>query len=148
MSYDSESKFEADLIRTLVEEKGWRDGVLKYKNEKKLLQNWANIIYENNRAVDRLGDYPMTAGEMQQIMEQIKALRTPLKLNGFINGGYVQIVRDNEKDQHNFGKMISLKIFDRNEIAAGRTRYQIAEQPIYSARNDIYPNRREHSAAH
>lgn len=142
MSYDSESKFEADLIRTLVEEKGWRDGVLKYKNEKELLQNWANIIYENNRAVDRLGDYPMTAGEMQQIMEQIKALRTPLKLNGFINGGYVQIVRDNEKDQHNFGKMISLKIFDRNEIAAGRTRYQIAEQPIYSARNDIYPNRR------
>ena len=84
MSYDSESKFEADLIRTLVEEKGWRDGVLKYKNEKELLQNWANIIYENNRAVDRLGDYPMTAGEMQQIMEQIKALRTPLKLNGFI----------------------------------------------------------------
>ena len=65
MSYDSESKFEADLIRTLVEEKGWRDGVLKYKNEKELLQNWANIIYENNRAVDRLGDYPMTAGEMQ-----------------------------------------------------------------------------------
>lgn len=84
MSYDSESKFEADLIRTLVEEKGWRDGVLKYKNEKELLQNWANIIYENNRAVDRLGDYPMTAGEMQQIMEQIKALRTPLKLNGFL----------------------------------------------------------------
>ena len=72
----------------------------------------------------------------------MKALKTPLKLNGFINGGHVQIIRDNEQDVHNFGKMISLKIFDRNEIAAGRTRYQIAEQPIFHARNEVYPKRR------
>ena len=142
MSYDSEARFEADLIRTLVEEKGWKDGVLQYKDEKDLIQNWANIIYENNRSVDRLGDYPITQGEMQQILEQMKALKTPLKLNGFINGGHVQIIRDNEQDVHNFGKMISLKIFDRNEIAAGRTRYQIAEQPIFHARNEVYPKRR------
>lgn len=142
MSYDSEARFEADLIRTLVEEKGWKDGVLRYKGEKDLIQNWANIIYENNRSVDRLGDYPITQGEMQQILEQMKALKTPLKLNGFINGGHVQIIRDNEQDVHNFGKMISLKIFDRNEIAAGRTRYQIAEQPIFHARNEVYPKRR------
>lgn len=142
MSYDSEARFEADLIRTLVEEKGWKDGVLQYKDEKDLIQNWANIIYENNRSVDRLGDYPITQGEMQQILEQMKALKTPLKLNGFINGGCVQIIRDNEQDVHNFGKMISLKIFDRNEIAAGRTRYQIAEQPIFHARNEVYPKRR------
>ena len=113
MSYASEARFEADLIRTLVEEKGWKDGILQYKNEKELIQNWANIIYENNREIDRLGDYPLSAGEMQQIMEQIKGLKTPLKLNGFINGGYVQIVRDNESDLHNFGKMISLKIYQK-----------------------------------
>ena len=142
MSYDSEARFEADLIRTLVEEKGWKDGVLQYKDEKDLIQNWANIIYENNRSVDRLGDYPITQGEMQQILEQMKVLKTPLRLNGFINGGHVQIIRDNEQDVHNFGKMISLKIFDRNEIAAGRTRYQIAEQPIFHARNEVYPKRR------
>ena len=112
MSYDSETKFENDLIKTLVEEKGWKDGVLQYKTEKELLQNWANIIYENNRDIDRLGDYPITSGEMHQIIEQIVALRTPLKLNGFINGGYVQITRDNEADSHNFGKIISLKLFD------------------------------------
>lgn len=141
MSYDSEAKFEADLIKTLVEEKGWDGGVLEYKNEKELIQNWANIIYDNNRNIDRLGDYPITSGEMQQIMEQIKALQTPLKLNGFINGGYVQIIRDNELDQQNFGKMVSLKIFDRHEIA-NRTHYQIARQPIFKAKNDIYPNRR------
>ena len=142
MSYDSEAKFEADLIKSLVEEKGWKDGVLSYKNEEELIQNWENIIYENNRNIDRLGDYKITSGEMQQIMEQIKLLKTPLKLNGFINGGYVQITRDNEDDKHNFGKTVSLKIFDRNEIAAGRTRYQIAKQPIFNAKNDIYPNRR------
>nr|WP_302600018.1 HsdR family type I site-specific deoxyribonuclease [uncultured Cellulosilyticum sp.] len=142
MSYDSESKFEADLIKSLIEEKGWKDGILQYKTEKELIQNWANIIYENNRNIDRLGDYPVTSGEMQQIMEQIKTLKTPLKLNGFINGGYVQIIRDNENDKHNFGKPISLKIFDRNAIAAGGIRYQIAQQPVFSTKNDIYPNRR------
>ena len=142
VSYDSEAKFESDLIKCLVEEKGWKDGVLLYKNEEELIQNWEKIIYENNRDIDRLGDYKITSGEMQQIMEQIKLLKTPLKLNGFINGGYVQITRDNEDDKHNFGKTVSLKIFDRNEIAAGRTRYQIAKQPIFNAKNDIYPNRR------
>ncbi len=142
MSYDSEARFEADLIRTLVEEKGWKDGVLQYKNEKDLIRNWAEILYENNRNIDRLGDFPLTDGEMQQIMEQIKALKTPLKLNGFINGGTVQIIRDNEADTHNFGKPVSLKIFDRNEIAAGKTRYQIAQQPKFEAKNDVYPNRR------
>lgn len=142
MSYDSEAKFEEDLIKVLVEEKGWKDGVLQYHDEKQLIDNWANIIYENNRDVDRLGDYPVTTGEMQQIMEQINTSKTPLRLNGFINGGYVQIIRDNESDVHNFGKLVSLKIFDRNEIAAGRTRYQIAQQPKFNAKNDIYPNRR------
>lgn len=142
MSYDSEAKFESDLIKCLVEEKGWKDGVLSYKNEEELIKNWENIIYENNRDIDRLGDYKITSGEMQQIMEQIKQLKTPLKLDGFINGGYVQITRDNEDDKYNFGKTVSLKIFDRNEIAAGRTRYQIAKQPIFNAKNDIYPNRR------
>ena len=39
MSYDNETKFEDDLIRTLVEEKGWKDGVLSYKNEKELISS-------------------------------------------------------------------------------------------------------------
>ncbi|MBQ8117014.1 MAG: type I restriction endonuclease subunit R [Lachnospiraceae bacterium] len=142
MCYESETEFESKLIKCLVEEKGWKDGVLQYKTEKDLIQNWANILYENNRGIDRLGDYPLTHGEMDQIIEQIKMLRTPLKLNGFINGGSIQITRDNEADRHNFGKLISLDIFDRNEIAAGRTRYQIARQPIFQAKNDVYPSRR------
>lgn len=55
----------------------------------------------------------MTDGEMQQIIEQITELRTPLKLNGFINGKTVSIKRDNPEDKVHFGKEISLKIYDR-----------------------------------
>lgn len=142
MGYDKEEKFEEALIDCLVNEKGWKDGVLSYKDEKDLIQNWADIIYENNREIDRLGDYPITSGEMQQILEQINTLKTPLRLNGFINGGTVLITRDNQSDKHNFGKLVSLRIFNRNEIAAGRTRYQIARQPVFNAKRDIYPNRR------
>ncbi len=45
-------------------------------------------IIEN---IDRLNDYPLTRTEMDQIIDQIKTLRTPLKLNGFINGKTVSI---------------------------------------------------------
>lgn len=84
MGFDSETAFESALIKCLVEEKGWKDGVIKYPTEKDLLDNWAKIIFENNRDIDRLGDFPMTDGEMAQIMGQIAKLRTPLNLNGLL----------------------------------------------------------------
>ena len=68
---------------------------------------------------------------MQQIVEQIRELRTPLKLNGFINGKTVSVKRDNPDDKAHFGKEVSLKIYDRMEIAAGQSRYQIVQQPIF-----------------
>ena len=58
-----------------------------------MLKNWADILFENNRSIDRLNDYPLTEGEMRQILEQIEALRTPLKLNGFINGKSVSVIK-------------------------------------------------------
>ncbi len=141
-SYDKEKDFENDLIKMLVEDKGWKDGVVDYPTEKDLIRNWADIIYKRNRSAVRLGDYPLTEGEMTQIMTQIAIRKTPLKLNGFINDGTIQIVRDEERDIHNFKKTISLDIFNRKEIAAGRTFYQIARQPKYKAKDSIYPNRR------
>ncbi|MDD2466456.1 MAG: hypothetical protein PHI97_20860 [Desulfobulbus sp.] len=36
----------------------------------------------------------LTDGEMRQILEQITTLRTPLKLNGFINYKTVSVTRD------------------------------------------------------
>ncbi|MGB4586806.1 MAG: DEAD/DEAH box helicase family protein, partial [Rectinemataceae bacterium] len=122
--------------------KGWERAVINYPTEKNLLKNWATILFDNNRDIDRLGDYPLTEGEMRQIMEQIAALRTPLKLNGFINGKTVSITRDNPEDRLHFGKEVSLKIYDRREIAAGQSRYQIARQPQFKSRSKILSERR------
>ena len=128
--FKKEKDFEDALVKLLTEpDLGWKDGVLNHPTEKDLLDNWAKILYGNNRDVDRLGDFPLTDGEMQQILEQIKGLRTPLALNGFINGKTVSVKRDNPGDGAHFGKEVSLFIYDRMQIAGGKTRYQIARQP-------------------
>lgn len=141
MIFNKESDFEATLIK-ILSEKGWEKEVLKNYSEQDLLKNWANILFENNRDIDRLNDYPLTDGEMQQILEQIKNLRTPLKLNGFINGKSVSVIRDNPEDKLHFGKEVSLKIYDRREIAAGQSRYQIVQQPKFSTKSKILNDRR------
>lgn len=141
MIFNKESDFEEALIK-ILSEKGWEKEVLKNYSEQDLLQNWANILFENNRDIDRLNDYPLTDGEMQQILEQIKNLRTPLKLNGFINGKSVAVIRDNPDDKLHFGKEVSLKIYDRREIAAGQSRYQIVQQPKFPTKSKILNDRR------
>lgn len=141
MPFTKEADFEEALIKVLSN-KGWENEVISHPTEQDLIDNWANILFENNRGIDRLNNYPLTNGEMQQIMEQINNLRTPLKLNGFINGKTVAIVRDNPNDKQHFGKEISLKIYDRREIAAGQSRYQIVQQPIFPAKSKILNDRR------
>lgn len=140
--FNSEAEFEAALIKKLTDECGWDKKILRNCSEKDLIKNWADILFQNNRQIDRLNDYPLTKGEMGQILEQIKSLRTPVKLNGFINGGSIIIKRDNEDDKAHFGKEISLKIYDRKEIAAGKSRYQILEQPQFRVNSDIKSQRR------
>jgi type I restriction enzyme R subunit len=98
MIFTKEAEFEEALVHEL-KNKGWKSEVLKYPSEDDLLKNWANILFDNNRDIDRLNDTPLTTSEMQQIVEQITDLKTPLKLNGFINGKTVSITRDNPADQ-------------------------------------------------
>ena len=142
MTFANESAFEEFVIHEL-QQHGWGDcEVIQYPTEADLLANWAAILFDNNRGVDRLNDVPLTSGEMQQIMEQITALRTALKLNGFINGKTVVITRDNPDDALHFGKEVSLKIYDRHEIAAGQSRYQIAQQPRYARAHELMRDRR------
>ena len=107
-----------------------------------MLQNWANILFENNRQQDRLNDVPLTVTEMEQIIDQIKELKTPLKLNGFINSKTVAIKRDNPADSLHVGKEVSLKIYDRQEIAAGQSRYQIVQQPRFERGSPLRNDRR------
>lgn len=141
MSFTKESEFEAALIE-ILQNKGWEKQVLKNPSEADLLRNWAGILFDNNRGIDRLNDAPLTDTEMQQVMEQITTLRTPLRLNGFINGKTISIKRDNPADPVHFGKEVSLKVYDRHEIAAGQSRYQIVQQPQFLTSNRILNDRR------
>lgn len=141
-TFAKESEFEAAVIHEL-RQRGWGElEVIKCPSEADLLANWKQILFENNRGVDRLNEVPLTDSEMQQVMEQIVALRTPLKLNGFINGKTVSITRDNPADTLHFGKEVSLKVYDRHEIAAGQSRYQIAQQPRYARASEVQHDRR------
>ena len=143
MVFDKEASFEEAVI-TVLKQHGWNDseGVLRYPTEQDLIDNWAKILFNNNAGIDRLNGCPLTQGEMAQVVEQIETFKTPLALNGFINGKTIAITRDNPDDALHLGKEVSLKIYDRQEIAAGQSRYQIAQQPIYPAKSKILNDRR------
>ena len=141
MTFPTEAQFEEAVIHELTQY-GWEPDVIKNPSAAALLSNWAAILFENNRGVDRLNDTSLTGSEMQQIMEQIVELRTPLKLNGFINGKTVSITRDNPDDELHFGKEVSLNIYDRREIAAGQSRYQIVQQPQFERGSALLNDRR------
>lgn len=140
LTYTDEARFEDDVV-AMLRRHGW-DEVLDRPTERQLIDNWAEILYNNNRDQDRLGDVPLTSSEMDQIIEQIAELRTPLRLNEFINGRSVAITRD-APEAHNLGKEVSLKIYDRREIAGGQSYYQIARQPKFAtAAHKLLPERR------
>jgi len=89
-TFATEAEFESSVIHELTQ-RGWKSEILKNPSEADLLENWAAILLQNNKGINRLNEVPLTEGEMQQIIEQITELRTPLKLNGFINGKTVAI---------------------------------------------------------
>jgi type I restriction enzyme R subunit len=51
--FNDELKFEEALISYLTQNAGWSKNVLKFKNEEQLIQNWAKILFDNNRDIDR-----------------------------------------------------------------------------------------------
>lgn len=141
MGFDKELEFEKALVNAL-QNNGWEKQVLNNPTEEQLIQNWADILFENNRDIDRLNECPLIKEEMDELIEKIKELRTPLALNGLINGKTVNILRKNPEDILHYGKEVSLKIYDRMEIAAGQSRYQIVEQPQFARREKVLQDRR------
>lgn len=141
MGFDYEPEFEDALIK-LLKNNGWSGKMLNYPTEEQLIKNWADILFNNNKGIDRLNGQPLTKGEMQQLLDKVKELRTPLALNGFINGKSVTITRDNPADKLHFGKDVSLTIYNRLEIASGKSFYQIARQPKFEHHSFILPKRR------
>ena len=139
--FNEEKDFEEAVIKALIEH-GWESDVIRYPSEEELIQNWANILYNNNKQGTRLNDQPLTSGEMAQILDQVRNLQTPMALNEFINGRSISITRDNPNDPIHLGKEISLKIYDRQEIALGQSRYQIVQQPKFKTKSPILNSRR------
>lgn len=137
--FNKEADFENALI-ALLATKSWEKEVLRYPTEEKLIANWQEHLDKTNQHIDKL-DVPLLRSEMNQILEQVQALKTPYALNGFINGKTVAIKRENKASRH-FGKEVSLDIFDREEISAGKSRYQIAQQPQFTPRSDLYSKQR------
>ena len=137
---NGELNFEKDFVSELINA-GWERDIIKGPTEKVLIENWRNIIYDNNKVT--LNNIPLSDYEMEQIMEHIKLnCNTPVKANLFINGKNICVKRDNDsKDTEHAGKEVYLDIFDPVEIAGGRTRYQIAEQPKFDTSNE-FNNRR------
>ena len=137
---NGELNFEKDLVSELIKV-GWEKEVIKEPTEDDLIENWRKIIYDNNKV--KLNDIPLSGYEMGQIMEYIKLnCNTPVKANLFINGKNVCVKRDSDsKDTEHAGKEVYLDIFDPVEIAGGRTRYQIVEQPKFDTSNE-FNNRR------
>lgn len=142
MTFKTEQQFEETLIHMLVTQKGWSGGILKRPTEQDLLDNWATLLFRMNNEKDRLNGVPLSTEEMKQLTQQVNLLNTPLLKNEFINGGSVAIKRENPDDALHFNKEISLKLFDKKEIAGGDSNYQIAQQPLFAGKNKIKGNNR------
>lgn len=139
--FERESAFELALCH-LLSEHGWSNEILIQPTEEELVQNWASIIFDMNRDRERLGSYPLTSSEMQQIIDQVNMCGSPYKVSKLINGKFISIKRDNPHDEVNCGKEVYLKIFDPQEISAGQSRYQIVRQPRFRASHPLAGDRR------
>ena len=98
-SFIKELAFEEALTEHLLHH-GWNE-VIKNPTEEQLVQNWANILYDNNRGIDKLGNFPLTKSEMQQVIDQVNLCDSPYVVNKLINGQQISIKRDNEDDTNN-----------------------------------------------
>lgn len=64
MTFQKEADFEEALIKVLAD-KGWEKEVIKNPTEQDLIRNWAKILYDNNRGIDRLNNYPLNDTALQ-----------------------------------------------------------------------------------
>lgn len=140
--FNDEQEFELALIEVL-KRKGWGNmSVLNYPTEAELIRNWADRLFETNNGIDCLNGQPLTDTEMEQILQQVTDLRTPLNINKFVNGKTVTIRRDNPNDPDHLGKDVALNIYDRQQIAGGKSTYQLVRQPRFNSNSPILGDRR------
>ena len=145
---NGEKQFEAALVDVLTTKYGWQTKVPELPvlfngaTEAELKKNLAKILFLNNNSVDRLNGVPLSDGEMEQVIDQINLLPSSVAVNDWVNGKTIYITRDNPADKEHFGKKVTLFIFDRDEIAAGRSFYQIVRQPKLPTPHPLASDRR------
>ena len=93
----------------------------------------------NKKEQDRLNGFPLTSGEMQDNRTNYGA-RTPMRLNGFINGKTVPLSVITRTTSFILVRKL-FYIYNRLDIAGGST-YQIAQQPYFSTKSKMLNQRR------
>ena len=86
VSYTSEAEFENAVIEALIGRHGWSNKVLMYPTVDTLVDNWAEIVFKNNNTPHRLNGVPLSEGEKQQLVEQIRGLASPADAQRFLQG--------------------------------------------------------------
>ncbi|MBC1890493.1 type I restriction endonuclease subunit R [Listeria booriae] len=119
----AEAKFEAALIKKL-EAEGWT-----YRKDfsnvsiKKLEQHWRDILNETN--AHKLNGILLSDIEFGLILQDLQRIRTPYEAQLLLVGaggvGSIPIIRDD-------GSSLEVEIFYEDDVAGGRSRYEIVSQ--------------------
>lgn len=135
-----ELNLESDIIEQLTKS-GWDKNIIKNPTHKDLENNLRQIINENN--IDRLGSSTkLTDGEFAQVMEKINSVAlNPVAANVLLNGKKITIKSEIERKGYQAQNEIYLDIFNPVEVAGGKSRYQIVEQPVFETSSQ-YNDRR------
>lgn len=122
----AEAKFEEALIKKL-EAEGWT-----YRKDfsngsiKKLEQHWRDILNETN--AHKLNGTPLSDIEFGLVLQELQRIQTPydaqLLLVGAGGKGTLPITRDD-------GSSLEIEIFYGDDVAGGRSRYEIVSQVMF-----------------
>ena len=138
----SEKEFEDELVKNLMKH-GWvgaewlnsGNPVIEYPTEEDLINNWCDILQNNNSRT--LNNLPLIKEEREMLAQKVAEIATPYEANVFINN-VVCIVRQNEDDKDNYNRPVYLTLYDKEHIGGGDSVYQIVRQPIFN-RNSSRP---------
>ncbi|WP_036436061.1 type I restriction enzyme subunit R domain-containing protein [Mycoplasmopsis felifaucium] len=141
-TFNNEQKFE-DAVVEMLTQYGWESNILKNLTEEDIFNNWLEIIYNNNKGIDRLNDVYFSDGEKKQLRDKLNnLLGSSFEAYKQIIHSTITIKRDNPKDKLHLGTEVSLELFDKDAIAGGKSKYQIVRQPRFTVHTQGQKNRR------
>lgn len=139
----AEDKFEQALIDRLSGQNGFKSEGWAYNSElsgvtsDKLYDHWRDILNQNN--MDRLQGTPLTDEEFGRLRQELNKIKTPydaqLILTGAGGVGSLPLNRDD-------GTQVEMDIFYGDEVAGGRSRYEIVNQITFTDLNSSLTQKR------